>query len=286
VFVYNRIQERRAGGEAERSFRSTHADVLMGDGRVEPSAAAAAPALLGRPPRIPPEAMPDPRVDYVMALSLASPAAGVSVLEAWRPIETRFARRVLLIASDGAGWHRLAPGDAHPAHALHASLQLVTRSGVVGDAELVEFRSAVETFAAGLHASIAAPEMREALHAARELDRSCADADIQVALHVVGERVTMQGTPGELFQVSERSNGVTLTLDMPRTRDPGRAYEAMARAARRLAAEHGGRIIDDNGNALYERSLASIGAELDVVRRGLEALGVEPGGPLELRLFS
>ena len=33
-------------------------------------------------------------------------------------------------------------------------------------------------------ATVSAPEMREALDAARELDRICADADLQVALHV------------------------------------------------------------------------------------------------------
>ena len=79
---------------------------------------------------------------------------------------------------------------------------------MVGEAELIEFRSEVETLAARSAASVAAPEMRETLDRARALDRhlpvrlhargrhepmsvrpldqSCADADIQVAFNVVG----------------------------------------------------------------------------------------------------
>jgi hypothetical protein len=60
----------------------------------------------------------------------------------------------------------------------------------------------------------------------------------------------------------------------------------MARAARHLAAARGGRLADDNGNAVDERSLAAIGAELEAVRQALLARGIEPGGPLALRLFS
>ena len=66
------------------------------------------------------------------------------------------------------------------------AFQLVSRAGVVPEPELIEFRSAVENLAATLGARVSAPGMREALQAARELDGACAEADIQVALHVVG----------------------------------------------------------------------------------------------------
>ena len=64
------------------------------------------------------------------------------------------------------------------------------------------------------------------------------------------------------------------------------AYEAMARAGMQLAQAGGGRIVDDNGTALDERALATIGAQLDAVREMLAARGIEPGSPLALRLFS
>jgi hypothetical protein len=168
----------------------------------------------------------------------------------------------------------------------------VSRGGVVGDAELLEFRSAVETLAARIGASVEAPEMRAALEAARELDRRCADADVQVALHVVGEfgEPAVQAAIAEVseppYQLARRADGLTLILDVPRSQDIVRSYEAMTRMATHLASTLGGRIVDDRGNALDERALAAIGAELEPIRRQLSEAGVEPGSVLALRLFS
>lgn len=267
VLAYNWLQERRARRAAERAFASGHSDVLLDEphGRREPTLGAPA-----RPAPLQVEAMPDAQVDYIMALSVPAGAAAPLLRELWAPIESRFARRVLLAATGTT---------------VHAALQLVTRAGVVSDAELLEFRSAVETLAAKLGATVSAPGMREALDAARELDRACADADIQVALHVVGVRELPQ-VEASGFQVEKRADGVTLALDVARTAEPRRAYEAMARAGLQLAQAGGGRIVDDNGTALDERSLAAIGAQLDAVREMLSARGIEPGSALALRLFS
>jgi hypothetical protein len=266
VLVYNRVQERRARRDAERAFASGHADALLDETRREPT--------LGPAPRAPQVAAgtgPDPRVDYVMALSVQGGVPGSVLREHWAAIELRFAGRALLDGGrDGA----------------RAALQLVSRSGVVPEAELLEFRSAVETLAARIGAAVDAPEMRQALESARELDRLCAEADIQVALHVVDIAPAAAPDASAPFRVEARQDGVTLALDVARTADPARAYDAMARAAVKLAAERGGRVVDDNGNLLGERALASIGAQLEAVREMLAARGIEPGSPLALRLFS
>jgi len=263
VLVYNRVQERSAQRAAERAFLSRHADSLLEETpRREP--------VLGRASPIA-EALPDDRVDYVIDLKLERPLVAALVLEAWRPIEQRFARRVLLGTSDGALWR--------------AGLQLVSRAGIVSEAELIEFRSGVETLGAKLEATLSAPEMRHALEAARELDRTCADSDIQVALHVIGGNISPE-LGEQPFQVVRREDGVTLMLDVAHTPDLGRSYEAMARAGRSLAAAHGGRLVDDRGNALDERSLAAIGAQLEAVRQALAGRGIETGSPLAQRLFS
>jgi len=258
VLVYNRLQERSARRAAERAFASRHADSLLQE----------APR---RDPVLKVEAAPDERVDYVIEIRAQAPLAAALILEGWRPIEQRFVRRVLLAASDGGAWR--------------AGLQLVSRAGVVSDAELIEFRSAVETLGARLGAAVSAPEMRHALEAARELDRACADSDIQVALHVVGQSIDPE-LGSQPFQVVRREDGVTLVLDVALTPDLGTSYEAMARAGRSLAAAHGGRLVDDRGNALDERSLAAIGAQLEAVRQTLAGRGIETGSPLALRLFS
>ena len=283
VVVYNRLQERSVRKHAERAFGSSHADVLLSDpqGRREPALDAVA-----RAPQLQDQAMPDPRVDYVMDLAAPAGIACAGVLEMWSAIDQRFARRVLLAGSDGRRWRRIVAGDAGTFTELRAAFQLVSRAGVVSDAELLEFRSGVETLAAKLGAAVAAPEMRPALDAARELDRTCADADVQVALHVVGVSPDGLAVEAQAFQATPREDGVTLTLDVARTLEPARSFEVMARAGRELAQSRGGRIVDDQGRELDERALASIGAQLEAVRQMLAGRGIEPGSPLALRLFS
>jgi hypothetical protein len=286
VLVYNRVQERATRRAAEEAFSSRHADVLLGGeaaGRREP--------VLHRPPDDGAgrgDAMPDALVDYIIELTLQRPAAGAAVLELWTPIERRFGRRALLAASDGHGWRRVKAGDAGQCAALRAALQLVSRAGVASDAEVVEFRSEVETAAARLGAQASAPEMREAVAAAQALDRACAEADIQVALHVLGtfSDDDLRALEGQDFQVARRDGGVTLTLDVPRTLGVVRGYEAMARAARHLASSASGSLVDDNGRPLDETALAAIGAQLEPAQRLLAEQGIEPGGTLALRLFS
>lgn len=261
VVVYNRWQERSARREAQRAFASSHSDVLL-DGRREPSL-----PVRPEPPPEPPRARVQAaeKIDYVMELTRAVPPAELH--EGWAEIERRFSRRVFL---DGQ----------------RAAMQLISRDGVVSDAELLEFRSMVETLGTRLGAGVRAPEMRAALDAARELDRTCADADIQVALHVIGIGGAAAAFADQPFQATPRADGVTLTLDVARTPEPARTYEAMARAGRQLAQSHGGRIVDDEGRELDERALAAIGRSIDAVRRQLAGCGIEAGSPLALRVFS
>ena len=249
--------------EAERAFGSSHRDVLV-DERREPT-------LEPRRPAVQPGAISAEGIDYVIQVIPREPTPAAVVREAWAPIEQRFTRRVILASNKTL---------------IQAALQLVSRAGVVGDAELLEFRTLVETMATQLGAVVHAPEMRQALEAARELDRTCADTHIQVALHVVGIGAAPAQFDGQRFQAAARDDGVTLTLDVARTPEPRASYEAMARAGRQLAQARGGRLVDDTGKELDERALASIGAQLDAVRSRLAGCGIEPGSPLALRVFS
>ena len=256
VLVYNRLQERSARRALEQAFEAPRADTLAEEH-----------APVRREPTLAPQgAAPDERVDYVVELR----DARGPVQREWAPIAQRFGRRALL-------------SDAHGA--WRAALQLVSRAGAVSEAQLIEFRSEVENLANKVGASVSAPEMRAAVEAARELDKLCADSDIQVALHVVGEGVSAD-LGEQPFQVVRREDGVTLVLDVAVTPDLGRSYEAMARAGRELAAAHGGKLVDDRGQELDARGLAAIGAQLEAVRQTLAGRGIETGSPLALRLFS
>lgn len=259
VLVYNRLQERAARRHAQRSFTSDHPDVLAGEpgGRREPTIGEPTirePTLEPLPQR-PDTLAPRPAgpwIDYVIQLS------GVPLAE----LEQRFGARARVSESQVA-------------------LQMVSRRGVIGEGELLEFRSQVETLAASHGGTVSAPEMRVALEAASELDHACAEVDIQIALHVVGVS-SAPPSAGPGFKTVKRPDGLTFLLDVPRTPDLAASYGAMVRSARQL----GGRLVDDNGNTLDERALGLIGAEVEATRARLAELGIEPGSPLALRLFS
>lgn len=253
VLVYNRLQERSARRSAQQSFSSPHADLPAGEPqeRREPVFADEPPPR--REPVLAPFSHPDAdaRIDYVVEVR------GVPGAE----LEQRFRGRARVADSSVA-------------------LQMVSRRGVLGEHELLEFRTQLESLAAAHGGTVSAPEMRAALEAAHQLDKACAEVDIQVAIHVVGD---MAAAPAEgPFQVAPRADGVTFLLDVPRTPDLARSYETMVQCARAL----GGRMVDDNGNPLDERALAAIGVEVEATRARLAELGIEPGSPLALRLFS
>lgn len=290
VLAYNGLQERRARRAAQRAFGSGHADVLMQDGaeRQEPTLGAM-PRRAAAADRA--TALPDARLDYVIELAPRQPVSSAEVAGHWAPFEHRFAGRALVAASaDHASWRPLA--GAGSCAAVRAALQLASRAGPVTEAELIEFRGAVDTLASQIGAAVSAPETRHALDTARELDLLCADADIQVVLHVVPQ--AGGAFPGDAsaagdnaFAVARRDDGgFVLSLDVPRTPEMRRGYDAMVVYARDLCARLGGVIVDDNGRPLDERALAAIGAQLDAVRATLEARGIEPGGPAALRLFA
>ena len=320
VLIYNRIQEGRARRDAERSFSSGHEDVLVGktvaahgggtdtghsaENRQEASRHAPRAAPSGE------AAQPDPAIDYIIEFVTEHPLAHGALREQWVAVERRHARRALL---DG-------PADDR---SWRAGLQLVSRDGAIGEADLIEFRSAVETLAASVGASVSAPEMRAAVEAARALDEFCAESDIQVVVHLTGgpfaatkiraaaessgltleadgrfvlrddtQRLvyTLGTRDGAAFSAATMRDAMphalTLSLDVTRAPDTRRSFESMARLANQLAAVLGGSIVDDNGLALDERALIAIANQLDSVRAKLEARGVTPGSPTALRLFS
>jgi len=325
VLLYNKVQERVARQRAERAFGSRHADVLLEAGatRREPTFDAAG-RTLEHEARLVAEFLPDPRLDYIIDLALPRPLGAATLLDLWAALEHRFAKRIVLAGGDGGRWTRMGPGEMRNFERYRAALQLVSRAGIVSEAELIEFRSQVETLAAGLKATASAPEMKVALEIARELDQFCVEADIQVAFHLVapsadgferaqvraaaegaglaaepdGQYALRDGEGRMLYALGAREGAhpaaadaapiaaLTLALDVPRAPDGRRSFEAMVRLSRQLAVALGGALVDDNGTALDDRALAAIGVQLETVRKALEARGVLPGGSLALRLFS
>jgi hypothetical protein len=321
VLVYNRVQEHRARRAAERAFRPPAVDALLGG-----SAPRAAPAVEARAAAPPVAALPDARIDYVIELRFAAPVALATLREQWKPFEHRYAKRTVLACTPGDGWARLGPEDAGSAVMLRAGLQLATREGAVGEAELIEFRAAVETLAAATGGVVAAPEVRRAVERARALDRFCADADIQVVLHVVsaagggfdlervrglaradglapvpdGRFVLRDAEGGARYALGLRAGGalagddaaagavagLSLTLDVARVAETRATFREMAAFAGRLAAALEGTLVDDNGRALGEAELGAIEAQLGGVDAAFAEQGIVPGDAAALRLFA
>jgi hypothetical protein len=310
VLIYNRLQERGAGRDADRAFRSQHADALL-ETPAPGRAAAAEPARTShRPPQPAPTASPDAAIDYIVEFTTEKAGGQATVQEEWPAIERRHARRALIAAgADGKSWR--------------AGLQLVSRDGAVGEADLIEFRSALETVAAYIGATVAAPEMRVAVERARALDNFCAEVDVQVAVNIQGGpfpgskieaaaeagglaleadgRFTLRNDDQLLLYALAARDGtafsaatmkdaapaaLSLTLDVARVPDTRRSFESMARLAHQLAAVLGGSMVDDNGSVLDDKAVAAIAQQLDAVRVQLEAQGITPGSPTALRLFS
>jgi FtsZ-interacting cell division protein ZipA len=326
VLAYNRFQERGARRQSDQAFRSTHADALLDEApRREPVAESPRQSARAEAPQA--VSLPDARFDYVMEVTLAAPRLQGAVQERWKAIALRHQHPAqMAVSSDGVSWHALASPGTVPVSRLRAGLQLVTRHGAIGEAELIEFRAAVETLAAALGASVSAPEMRSAVESARELDGFCSTADVQVVLHVVAPaggalggdklRTVAEGSGLALTEsgkfalraddgvviytlgardsshVDEATlrgaslEAVSLELDLPRTPGTGRAFESMARLGTLLAAQLGGRLEDDNGNVLDERSLGAIASQVEAARAALEARGLAPGSAAALRLFA
>jgi len=315
VLAYNRLQERAARRSAEQAFQSSHADVLLEgvDARREPTLeppAVPAPRPVARATAPESGAEPDPNVDYIVEIAFPEPVPASALQEPWRVIERRHAHRALLSSdADGKLWR--------------AGLQLASRDGAVSEADLIEFRSALDALAASHGGTVSAPEMRAAVESARSLDALCSESDVQVVMHVTGgpfpgtkcraaaEASGLQLEPDGRFALRDDARrllytlaardgtafaaetirtaspaALTLALEVGRAPDTRRTFESMARFSGQLASVLGGQTVDDNGSALDERAAGAIAQQLDAVRARLEERGLRPGSPSALRVFS
>jgi hypothetical protein len=81
------------------------------------------------------------------------------------------------------------------------------------------------------------------------------------------------------------TNGVVFVLDVPRVSDPPRVFDQMKLAAKRLAVNLGGALVDDNRRPLDDPALANIRKQVESAAEALRESGIEPGSPRALALF-
>jgi hypothetical protein len=342
VVAYNIWQERRARKRAEKAFAGTAGDALFDDvpARREPTFGTLAEAdteepILARADAaaaiLPPDEFEAPggpaaevssRVDAVAVVLADDPVMS----EQLAPLTEALSLHSTPVHVEGIVDEQWHPVDSSPRGSwreLRVGLQLASRKGAVTEDEIESFNRTIADFAASVNAVSQREAPSAAAARARALDQFCAEADIEVAVNVIGqfgatfavsrvkqialEHGLSETGSGELARYAPDGTaefvirrfedpaakpsatyftGLTFALDVPHVADGPGVLADMVKLAEVFAATLGGQIVDDNRRALTEHGLASIRRSLERVFHDMEAHGIPAGSALARRLFS
>ena len=340
VVGYNKWQERRHRREAERAFKSEHRDVLL-EPREEPvagerrepgiGAAEGEPRRFNEAPmkRSTPELprLLDPRADCVIRLETIEALEVGRVWAIQAEQLAGLAKPVYWFGFNDAEnvWQPLGPDSGGACHWFCAALQLVNREGSIGETDFMRFSGGVQRVADALMSlPPALPPRAETLRNATELDRFCADVDVQIgvnvvardgqfegrAIHAVAEKHGLRlGADGAYHMVDGEhsvfavanlesgrfspeslkglvTRGLTLVIDVPRVSNGGAAFDRMMKMATTLAGELGGDVVDDNRAPFGAEAAAIIRGQIGQFQSRMADHDIPAGSPLALRLFS
>lgn len=341
VIAYNVWQERRARKGAERAFGERPPDVLFERpaierreptlGKVDEVAPATEPEPAPAAARVAPEELEAPggpaaevssRIDTV-AVILADDPVMREQLEPLREALSAHRKPLHIEGIVDEQWHPVDTSPRRSWRELRVGLQLADRKGPLGEEEIERFNRAIAEFAAGVNAVSQREAPQAAAARARELDAFAADADIEVAVNVVGrsgatfavsrvkqlalENALSETASGDLVSFAADGslefvlrrfgdtpgkpaaayyNGLTFALDLPHVNDPATAFSDMVALARGFAEKLGGELVDDNRKPLTEAGLASLRRSLEKIVGDMESHGIPAGSPLARRLFS
>jgi hypothetical protein len=342
VVLYNIWQERSARKRAEKAFGTAIGDALFArnvdaDERREPTLGALPPSDLVEaaetmPHRTAPESLEAPagpaadissRIDTVAVIL----ADGPVMREQLEPLLDALQNHTTPVHVEGLvdeQWHPIEGSPRGSWRELRVGLQLASRSGPVPETEIDRFNQAIAEFAASVNAVSQREAPAAAAQRARDLDSFCAEADIEVAVNVVGRsgatfapsRVKSlalakgfsETASGELVRYAGNGppdcvirrfddppgksanhayyTGLTFALDLPQVADPPRALQRMVDLAEDFAGELGGELVDDNRRPLTDAGIASLRRSLEKIAGGMESHGIPAGSALARRLFT
>lgn len=80
--------------------------------------------------------------------------------------------------------------------------------------------------------------------------------------------------------------GLTLFMHIPCTYQPSSVFVEMAKTAKRLAHDLGGRLTDQEGRSLTDMGMDAICMQIEDMEIGMEEFGIVPGSETALRLFN
>jgi len=267
----------------------------------------------------------DTRVDYLMRLLPLEPVPAEDLASMLASAPDLGRRMVVLGCPAGSQDWQAVLRQSSRYEELAFSLQQVDRSGLLERTSLERFANWVDGLAEQLSAACTAPDIDQAHAVAAEFDAFCAEVDVLIGINVVAPDVPVPTTKlralvesvgfrlqpsgqytlldedghlllsladlaGEPF-VAERirtsaTTGVTLLLDIPRTRQPARVFRQMMQIARQVAHGIGGRVVDDQRQNLGDAGMRLISERIAALEDRLAAQQMAPGSALARRVFA
>lgn len=351
IVGYNKWQERKHRNKAEKAFKSEARDVLLEPRAASGVADEAGERAVRREPgigsfnevtetprpvreasikRSSPEVpeLLDARADCVIRLEAIEP---LDVQRVWRAQSEQLAglsKPVRWFGFNDAEnlWFPIGPNSAGACHWFCAALQLVDRRGSIGESDFMRFSGGVQRVADMVMAlPPGLPARAETLNNATEVDRFCADVDVQIGVNVVATQRPFEGReieklarrfeltlPGDgsfhaqaddgttlftlanleggLFASESMSSlatgGVTLVIDVPCVRDGVAAFDRMMNIANEFARQLDGTVVDDNRAPFGTEAADLIRSQIRQFQDRMSEQGIPAGGLLARRLFA
>jgi hypothetical protein len=338
LYGYGKWQERQALKRMDESLRGGLGDALLEPPpvgaapvrapaqRIEPrlSFPAEAPAAESQAPA--PLALSglsshwneDPMLDCVLELRCAHAVDGVTVFDAAVPLSRlELPLPVFLVAWDARAQQWVQPDRFGFYSELLVAVQMASRRHALDDIEASRFIAAVQQLALALDADFDPPEVGRIVALAQDLDRLCAQFDVQIGLTLeaqngawdaqalrgaaehaglvkVGDAHWQRFADGEaqavpLFAMSCEAlpaDRIALELDVPLVPPAAAPLHALFAAAEQLAGRLGARIVDDNGRAIHPGSMPAVAEQLERLYAEMRAAGIEPGSARAQRLYA
>lgn len=247
-----------------------------------------------------PEALLDPRLEFIATLELVEPVAGLQIWQSQRDNLLRIAKPVYIVGFNDRTreWELVSPDSGFGYRRLRVGLQLADRRGPLADGDLAVFTASVRELAEELLAVADMPPVR-ALDQAMALDRFAAEVDLEIGVNLVSQGLPFSGTkiralaeaagmvlgddglftrcddagrPQFSLQNFESTqfapdaiktlstHGLTFILDVPRVDHGERVFYQMVELAKRFADTLQGTLVDDNRQPLSD-------AQLDRIKR-------------------
>lgn len=358
IFTYNKWQERQHRQMAEQVLLQTGEDVLLNpEAGGKPSARTEKEPQERREPALqeskddawqePQEDQGDheeevvaesipplsahllsPGVDAIAVLELVEAVPATQLLDFQNDVFSPLRKPVHWFGFNKAPgcWELIHSGTRTSYRSLRVGLQMADRQGPVSAADLSLFSGGMERLADELMAMVDMPSTQQVLDQASQLDRFCADVDMQIGVNVVSQGTPFAGTKvralaeaagmtlgsdgvytrcddegNPLFSMQNfetapfsaetlktiSTHGLVFLLDVPRVQDGAKIYNQMLSVAKTFAESLGGVLVDDNRLPLAEPQLAHILQEYVVKpQESMETRGVPPGSSLAMRLFA